>query len=334
MKYLFTLALCALFMSALGQSPASKTAGKPYVIVIHGGAGVITPDRLTPEKEKLARATLEQALRAGQKVLAEGGSALDAITQAIVVMENSGVMNAGKGAVRTTAKKCELDASIMDGTTGQAGAVANVTTIKNPVLAARAVMEKTPHVLLIGKGAEAFAKQQGLEQVDSTYFINLLGARQKGAEDNAIPNAMGYDSPRKYGTVGALALDQQGRLAAATSTGGMEGKMPGRVGDAPIIGAGTFADSLVAVSCTGHGEYYIRNSIAFDIAARMHYQKATLATAANAVMWNVLERKGGKGGLIALDAKGNVAMPFNTPGMYRGYLKSDGSMEIAIYKEK
>lgn len=330
MKYFFILFLCLLSMQVNGQSPA-KATDKPYVIVIHGGAGVITPESLTPEKEKLARSTLEAALRAGQKVLAQGGSALDAITQAIVVMENSGVMNAGKGAVRTTAKKCELDASIMDGTTGQAGAVANVTTVKNPVLAARAVMEKTPHVLLIGKGAEAFAKQQGLEQVDSTYFINLLHGARK---EDQIPNAMGYEQQRKYGTVGALALDQQGRLAAATSTGGMEGKMPGRVGDAPIIGAGTFADSLVAISCTGHGEYYIRNSIAYDIAARMHYQKATLATATNAVIWNVLERKGGKGGLIALDAKGNVAMPFNTPGMYRGYLKSDGTMEIAIYKEK
>lgn len=301
------------------------------VLVIHGGAGVIKAD-LTPEKEKLVRADLEAALNAGNAVLKSGGSSLDAVTRAILVLENSPRFNAGKGAVFTHDGKNELDAAIMDGATLRAGAIAGVQNVKNPVLLARAVMEKSPHVFLTGSGAEAFAKTVGIELVDPSWFRTeerwqqLQGALKAEAKNQ--PSALGRMI--HYGTVGAVAVDRQGHLAAATSTGGMTNKRWGRVGDSPIIGAGTYANARCAVSATGWGEYYIRAVAAHDICARVEYAKQPIAQAAKEVVMEVIPKLGGDGGVIALDADGNVAMPFNTDGMYRGWVDRDGKVHVAI----
>ena len=304
------------------------------VLVIHGGAGVIRKD-LTPEKEKLVRADLEAALGAGHAVLKDGGSSLDAVTRAIRVLEDSPRFNAGKGAVFTHDGRNELDASIMDGATLRAGAVAGVQRVKSPLLLARAVMEKSPHVFLSGSGAEAFAKTVGIEQVDPGYFRTDERWRQLQealkAEQDGHASSLGRAI--HYGTVGAVALDRAGHLAAATSTGGMTNKRWGRIGDSPVIGAGTYANAHCAVSATGWGEYYIRAVAAHDICARVAYAKTPVAEAARQVVMDVIPRLGGDGGVIALDADGNFATPFNTDGMYRGWVDRDGRMHVALLAE-
>ena len=303
----------------------AEKAEQPYGLVIHGGAGTITRENMSTEKEAEYISKLTAALKTGYAILENGGSGLDAVEATIKVMEDSPLFNAGKGAVFTGAGTNELDASIMDGATLQGGAVAGVKTVKNPISAARKVMEKTWHVLLAGEGADAFAKEQGLDIVDNSYFHtehrfkSLIKAKEKEME--------------KHGTVGCVALDKKGNLAAGTSTGGLTNKRWGRVGDSPIIGAGTYASNeTCAVSATGQGEYFIRGSVAFDIAAQMDYEKKSVQTAAQAVIDKLTER-GGTGGGIVMDSKGNIAMPFNTEGMYRGFYLNDGELTVKIYKD-
>ena len=317
---------------------AMTAQAKPIAIVIHGGAGKIDRDALTPERERLYHSTLEQSLRAGHAILARGGSALDAVEAAIVVMEDAPVFNAGKGSVFTAEGKNELDASIMDGRALQAGAVGGVTTVKNPIRAARAVMEKSPHVLFTNKGAEKFAADHGLEIVDPKYFFTERRWKQiqkwrKQQEAKPQASAEPDQHADYFGTVGCVALDAQGNLATGTSTGGMTGKRFGRIGDSPIIGAGTYADNRTAgISCTGHGEYFIRHAVAHDIPARMAYKQESLAKAARDVVQTVLKPAGGSGGIIGIDAHGNVVMEFNTPAMSRGYIDRDGKTNTAIFK--
>jgi len=292
---------------------------KRIAIAVHGGAGVRR--RLTPMQQSMYCEGLTRALDAGYEVLARGGASLDAVSAAVVALEDDPLFNAGRGAVYNAAGKHELDASIMDGATLRAGAVAAVSRIRNPVLAARAVMEKSPHVLLVGKGAEQFARQQGLQFASGKYFHTQprLEALRKGFK-------------RHHGTVGAVALDRHGNLAAATSTGGYTGKLPGRVGDSPLIGAGTYADnSSCAVSGTGWGEAFIRIALAHEVSARMQHLKETLSQAARSALTKI-SRIGGDGGLIALDRRGNIAMPFNSGGMLRACIHADGRRVVKIYR--
>jgi len=302
------------------------------VLVIHGGAGVVAKE-VTPEKEKAVRAGLQKALDAGYGVLKSGGASLDAVVAAITVLEDDPNFNAGKGAVFNHDGKNELDASIMDGATRRAGSVANVHRIRNPILLARAVMEKSPHVMMVGDGAEAFAQSIGMTLVDPKYFYTdkrwqeLQDAlREEAAQEKSTAS--------KHGTVGAVALDSAGRLAAGTSTGGMTNKRFGRVGDSPVIGAGTYANARCAVSATGWGEFYIRAAAAHDICARVEYRGEPVKQAADDVVMEVVPKLGGDGGVIALDADGNFAAPFNTEGMYRGWIDRDGKAHIAIFAER
>jgi len=324
-----TLTHC--FLAAILSMPLAATAGG-IVLAVHGGAGAIPRAELTAEKEASIRADIEAALRAGAKALADGGSSLDAVTRAVVLLEDSPHFNAGKGAVFNAAGVNELDASIMDGATRRAGAVAGLHRIGNPVELARAVMEKSVHVMMIGEGAEQFAQSVGIAFVEPGYFRTesrwqeLLKAREAAKKQASLP------SSAYYGTVGAVARDAQGRLAAATSTGGMTNKRFGRVGDAPIIGAGTWADSGCAVSATGWGEYFIRSAVAHDICARVAYRGDSVAKAAADVLVEVA-RLGGDGGVIVLDAAGNAALPYNSGGMYRGTIDADGAVVVAIYTE-
>jgi len=303
------------------------------MLVMHGGAGTITRRTMTPDMEKQYRETLEQALRTGQAVLAKGGASLDAVEASIRVLEDSPLFNAGKGAVFTHEGRNELDASIMDGKNKRAGSVAGVTIIKNPISAARAVMEKSPHVMMAGKGAELFATQAGLEIVDPSYF--WTERRWKDLQRELQKEQQGSSAaPRHFGTVGAVALDQTGNLAAGTSTGGTTNKRYGRIGDSPIIGAGTYAENeSVAVSCTGTGEYFIRWTVAHDIAALYKYRGMTVEAAGNEVINRKLKENNGDGGAIILDGKGNFSMPFNTEGMYRGWIGADGVPHVLIYKD-
>ena len=319
---------------------AMTALAKPIAIVVHGGAGRIDRDALTPERERLYHATLEQSLRAGHAILKRGGSALDAVEAAIVIMEDAPVFNAGKGAVFTAEGKNELDASIMDGRALQAGAVGGVTTVKNPIRASRAVMEKSPHVLFTNRGAEKFASDNGLEMVDPKYFFTERRWKQiqtwlKQQEAKAKPRAAAEPDRHAdyFSTVGCVALDAKGNIAAGTSTGGMTGKRFGRIGDSPIIGAGTYADNRTAgISCTGHGEYFIRHAVAHDISARMAYKQESLAKAAADVVQTVLKQAGGSGGIIGIDAQGNVVMEFNTPAMTRGAIDTTGNLKTALFK--
>jgi len=301
------------------------------VLVIHGGAGVVRKE-MTPEKEKAVRAGLEKALQAGYSALKSGASSLDAVTRAIVVLEDDPNFNAGKGAVFNHDGRNELDASIMDGATLRAGAVANVHRIKNPIELARAVMEKSEHVMLIEEGAEKFAQSIGMHLVDPKYFYTeeRWKALQQALEEEKAKTAEPGKTPH-HGTVGAVALDSKGNLAAGTSTGGMTNKRFGRVGDSPIIGAGTYADARCAVSATGWGEYYIRATAARDICARVEFRGDELKKAADEVVLGVIPKLGGDGGVIALDKDGNIAMPFNTDGMFRGWVDRDGKTHVAIY---
>lgn len=321
--------LTIVFLASCSTFNSKKGAPEKYVLVIHGGAGTILKENLTPEKEQQYLEKLEEALLTGGDILKDGGTSLDAVTQTIIVLENSPLFNAGKGAVFTEEGVNEMDASIMDGETGEAGAVAGVRTIKNPILAARAVMEKSKHVLLSGVGADEFAGEQGLEIVDSSYFYTpkRWKSYERVKDKQTLEN-------EKHGTVGAVALDIYGNLAAGTSTGGMTYKMKGRVGDSPIIGAGTYADNnTCAVSSTGHGEFFIRNVVAYDIAAIMKYTRVSIKEAANYVVLSKLKKIGGEGGIIAVDSTGRFTMTFNTTGMYRGVITSDGLMEVKIFGE-
>lgn len=314
--------LLVLAVSVLAQVPEAKS---PRVLVIHGGAGAMARARMTPDQEKAYRQGLERALAAGYGVLEKGGRSLDAVETAVRMLEDDPLFNAGKGAVLTADGKAELDAAIMDGRTLAAGSVAGLTRIKNPVTLARRVMERSPHVMMIGAGAEAFAKTQGLPLVANAYFVtpDRLETWKKLKDEKAA------GSPK--GTVGAVALDAQGNLAAATSTGGMMNKRFGRVGDAPLIGVGTYADNATcAVSCTGWGEFFIRVVVAHDVAAQMRYQGTPLIEAAHRTLDKV-QALGGDGGLIALDAKGTLTTPFNTKGMFRAFRHSDGQSQIAIF---
>ncbi len=291
------------------------------VIAIHGGAGTIRRADMTAARAALYKDALGQALEAGHTVLQGGGTALDAVTAAVVAMEDSPLFNAGRGAVYNADGRHELDAAVMDGRTLRAGAVACVEKVKNPILAARAVMEHSRHVLLAGKGAERFAGKQGLKIVKQKYFgtATRLEALRRNLQSH-------------HGTVGAVALDRHANLAAATSTGGYTGKLSGRIGDSPLVGAGTYADNRAcAVSGTGLGEAFIRALVAYDVAARMRYRRESLSSAARAALASVA-RLGGDGGLVAVDRRGNVAMPFNSQGMYRACIDRRGKRSIAIYR--
>ncbi|WP_338460475.1 isoaspartyl peptidase/L-asparaginase [Escherichia coli] len=320
-------------------------AEPPIRLVIHGGAGTIVKSTITPQQEAEYKAKLDEALQAGYKVLESGGtSCLDAVQRAINVMEDSPLFNAGKGAVFTHDGRNELDASIMDGKTLAAGAVAGVTTIKNPINAAYTVMTRSPHVLMVSNGAEVFLKKEGLETVDPAYFrtehrwkqLQKAIEKEQVVLDHDGKTAYTYDPlmyDYKFGTVGAVALDKAGNLAAGTSTGGMTNKRYGRVGDSPLIGAGTYADNnTVAVSATGSGEKFIRTATAYNIASQVKYNKTPLATAANNALDEV-KAIDGSGGVIVLDAKGDYTMAFNTAGMYRGAIGNDGKKEIAVFGE-
>ena len=317
-----------LILACLGALALAAQA--PFGIVIHGGAGNVTPARVAAAGEQAYRDGLAQALAAGYTILAKGGSSLDAVQAAVTALEDNPLFNAGVGATFTRDGTHELDAAIMDGRTLAAGSVAGIQHVKSPVALARAVMEQTPHVMLIGAGAEAFAKDRGLPMVPNDYFstpASLKSFHDPKAKAKAQAKAMTKD------TVGAVALDQHGNLAAATSTGGILNKLPGRVGDAPLIGVGTYADNRTcAVSCTGWGEFFIRTVVAYDISAQMTYQGAPLARAAQASLDKAL-KLGGDGGLIAIDAQGHATMPFNTPGMFRGYKTSQDAGFIRLYSD-
>jgi L-asparaginase / beta-aspartyl-peptidase len=314
------------------------TDEKKFGLVIHGGAGTIERAKMTPEREREHRAGLERALTAGCEILKRGGSSLDATEAAVRVLEDDPHFNAGKGAVFTSAGTNELDAAIMDGKTLKAGAVASVKHIKNPVSLARLIMEKSPHVMLDCAGAEAFAKENGIELVDQKYFftqerwdaLQKLKAAEKtsGSGDKKFI----ISDQDRHGTVGAVALDQNGNLAAATSTGGTTNKRAGRIGDSPVIGAGTYANNMTcAVSGTGDGEYFIRSVVGHDISALMEYRGMPLQEAGQTVLDKVA-KLGGTGGLIAIDRQGNVTLPFNTNGMYRGYVDPSGKFVVEIYR--
>ncbi|NJW53888.1 isoaspartyl peptidase/L-asparaginase family protein [Salinimicrobium oceani] len=316
-----------------------------FGIVIHGGAGTILKENMSDSLEQVYRAKLEEAIRTGHEILANGGTALEAVQRTINVMEDSPLFNAGKGAVFTNEGTNELDASIMDGSNLNAGAIAGVTTIKNPINLAYEVMVNSEHVMLAGKGAERFAQEQGVEIVDPQYFFteNRYNSLQRireqeksqldhDAQKTAFTDPFIKDS--KFGTVGCAALDKHGNLAAGTSTGGMTNKRYNRIGDAPIIGAGTYANNkTVAVSSTGWGEFFIRGMVAYDISALMEYKGLSLEEAAKEVIQKKIPALGGDGGIIAIDHQGNVAMEFNTAGMYRAKMDRDGTLKIGIYGE-
>jgi len=312
---------------------------KKIGLAIHGGAGTIERSTMTPEIEREYRAGLERALTAGYEILKRGGSSLDATEAAVRVLEDDPHFNAGRGSVFTSAGTNEMDASIMDGKTLKAGAVGSVQHIKNPINLARLVMEKSPHVMLDCAGAEAFAKANGIELVDQKYFFTQQRwdalQKMKAAEKNRASGdgkSFIITDQDRHGTVGAVALDKDGNLAAATSTGGTTNKMPGRIGDTPVIGAGTYANNRTcAVSCTGDGEYFIRAAAAHEVSALMEHGGMKLQEAARTALDTVKEL-GGDGGLIAIDRNGEIALPFNTNGMYRGYVDPDGKFVVEIYR--
>jgi beta-aspartyl-peptidase (threonine type) len=340
--------LLIVFSLFFFENAWSQPVKNKFVLVIHGGAGTILKSQMSAEKEKAYTDALNEALNKGSAILENGGSALDAVEASVRILEDNPLFNAGKGAVFTNEGKNELDASIMNGKTLQAGAVAGVKTIKNPISAARAVMEKSPHVMMAGNGAEQFAKEQGLETVDPSYFHTddrWRSLQRVKKEDSTKAQLDHADTTKrsmikqlenkdyKYGTVGAVALDQHGNLAAATSTGGMTNKKFGRVGDSPIIGAGTYANNkTVAISGTGWGEYFIRLVMAKTISDMIEFGKMNLKTASDEMVMKRLPALGGDGGIIAVDKDGNIAMPFCTEGMYRGYIKEGGKAVVNIYR--
>ena len=307
------------------QSVSEPILKQEWAIVIHGGAGVMTREKMTPEMDKEYREALTAAMNTGRAILASGGTAMEAVERTINVMEDNPIFNAGKGAVFTHEGRNELDASIMDGSDLSAGSVAVVTDIKNPITAARYVMTKSEHVMLTGKGASQFAKEQGLEIVPPSYFYT----------ENRYNDLQEILKREKMGTVGCCALDKSGNLAAGTSTGGMTDKKYNRIGDAPIIGAGTYANNATcAVSATGHGEFFIRWTVAHDISALMEYKGLTLTEASELVINDKLVKAGGSGGVICIDKYGNISMPFNSEGMFRGFATADGKDGVFIYKDE
>ena len=346
MKKSLLLGLIATSLMGLSTQALSENTNMPFAIAIHGGAGTIEKSKFTAEQEQAYRDKLAEAVEAGYKVLEKGGESLDAVTTAIEVLEQSPYFNAGRGAVYTYEGSHELDASIMDGRNRQAGAVSGIKHIESPIKLARLVMEKSVHVMLSGQGAEEFAKEQGISLVENNIFDTehryeaLLKAKKKleaskntskdyQAAHKALP--VNY----KVGTVGAVALDKQGNLAAGTSTGGMTAKRFGRIGDAPVIGAGTFAENAsCAVSATGHGEYFIRYDVASDICARVKYQGKTIDQAGNEVINEVLKPIGGTGGVIIIDTKGNISLPFNTSGMYRASKSNTQATYVGIFSDE
>ncbi len=335
-KLLISLLVVFVFTSGCIKRVDDNTTKKiKFGIVIHGGAGNITPENLPPEKAELYRAKLKEALLTGYNILKNGGSSLDAVEKTIRVLENSPLFNAGKGAVLTDIGTCELDASIMDGRTLNAGAVAGVKHIKHPITAARKVMEISPHVLLAGYGADEFAKEIGLETVPNDYFITPRRLQQykKFKQRKKQTSVKSQNAFKKFGTVGCAALDVHGNLAAGTSTGGISFKKFGRIGDSPIIGAGTYANNKTcAISCTGQGEYFIRNVVSYDISAQMAYKRISLKSAATNVIMKKLVNQGAEGGMIGIDKNGNIVMIFNTPGMFRAYATSNQEPIIKMFK--
>jgi beta-aspartyl-peptidase (threonine type) len=344
-----TVAVLSLTIYSLTSACSADDAAERVVLALHGGAGVLSKELMTPGKAKEYREVLEAALRAGHAKLQNGqATSRDAVVAAIRVLEDSPLFNAGKGAAFTRDGRNELDAAIMDGRTRRAGAVAAVTTVKNPIVAALLVMEKSPHVLLVGQGADAFAREYGAEIVDPSYFYTDLRwkmleeeLRQQKAPPPPQPRSQrpaepesGPPADHRSGTVGCVAVDRQGNLAAGTSTGGLTAKLPGRVGDSPLIGAGTFADNRsCAVSATGVGEYFIRAVAAHDIAALVEYQGLTVAQASRIVVHEKIKRAGGEGGVIVLDRRGNLAMSYSSEGMYRGYVTRSGKSRVMIYAD-
>ncbi len=333
----FLLVACQEDPEAQGAVPEGGD-GAEYGLVIHGGAGTITPENMTPEREAEYHEALEEALAEGYRTLEEGGSALDAVSAAVVVMEDSPLFNAGRGAVFTAEGTNELDAAIMDGESLNAGAVGGVTGIRNPVELARIVMDESPHVFMVGEGAETFGRQYAVEEVDEEYFFTeerweaLQRALEAEEETSVAPTVL--EDGKTLGTVGAAALDRNGNLAAATSTGGMTAKRFGRIGDVPVIGAGTYANNeTCAISTTGHGEFFIRNVVAYDICARMGYTGADVEEAADAVIHGVLVDQDASGGAIAIDGGGNIVLTMNTPGMYRGHRLAGEDPVTAIYQD-
>lgn len=339
MKKIVGLILSVLTISVSAQSKQDKV-----VLVIHGGAGTILKKYMTAEKEKAYREALTESLKKGFEVIKKGGESEEAVIEAIKVMEDSPLFNAGKGAVFTHEGKNEMDASLMLGHTMQAGAVAGVTTIKNPITAAKTVLRNSAHVMMVGKGAEEFAQKQGLELVDPSYFKTeeRWNSLQKVIEKDKDKMELNHDAKtqayvpfnfvdEKFGTVGAVALDQKGHIAAGTSTGGMTNKRFGRVGDSPIIGAGTYANSEVGISSTGWGEYFIKAVAAYDVAALMEYKKLSSKQAGDEVIKKI-GQLGGDGGMIILDKNGQASFPFNTAGMYRGSITQSGKITIEIYQ--
>ena len=338
--WIFVGGVLSLLLASLNHARAVEPpASAGWVLVIHGGVGVPSRDELTPAKEAAYREALGQALQAGEAVLSADGTSLDAVVAAVQVLEDSPLFNAGKGAALNHEGVAELDASIMEGAHLKAGAVAAVRRVKNPIEAARRVMDNTPHVLLVGPGADAFAQQRGLQLMPPEYFITeerrkqLEEIQRAAKERKRADNGSGRVADR-VGTVGAVALDKHGNLAAGTSTGGLANKLPGRVGDSAVIGAGTYANNATcAVSATGQGEFFIRTSAARDIAALMEYKKMSLADAADRVVMKTLSEMKAEAGIIALDRGGNIAIPYNTEGMFRGSIRSDGQRIIAIYEK-
>ncbi len=344
MKYILLTAIAALSFGLLSCHTKSSTphmndtsTQRPaYALVIHGGAGTIRRENMPPDKEAEYMAALNQALDIGEQLLQNGAPATDVVEAVVVFLEDTPLFNAGKGSVFTNDGRNELDASFMNGATREAGAVAGVTVVKNPIRLARAIMDKSPHVMLAGRGAELFAIEQGLDTVPPDYFYtqerweSLQRAKER---ENKSSGANFPPTDSKFGTVGCVALDKNGHLAAGTSTGGMTNKRHGRIGDAPIIGAGCYADDAsCGVSATGHGEYFIRYTVAKDIAALVEYKGLSLAEAADLVIHQKLKAAGGEGGVIAIDKHGRIAMPFNSDGMYRGYAKP-GERAVAIYRK-
>lgn len=336
----FLISVLSAIVLLTGGAGVTPAAGGEIAIVIHGGAGTILEEEMTPEKEAAYRGKLTEALEAGFALLGAGATSVDAVEAAIRILEDSPLFNAGRGAVFTNLGRNEMDASIMDGATLNAGAVASVTNIKNPISAARMVMTESRHVMLVGEGAAMFVRERGLEMADSAYFWtqrrwdDLQKAKEKEASKTDAFLAPESTADEHLGTVGCIALDRSGNIAAGTSTGGLTNKRWGRVGDSPIVGAGNYANNRTCgVSGTGVGEYFMRGLIAYDVSALMEYGDLCLDEAAATVI-DKLTTMGGKGGLIALDKDGNVAMPFNTAGMYRGFMKAGGVPHTYMYKNK
>jgi beta-aspartyl-peptidase (threonine type) len=313
-----------------------QKSDRPIAIVLHGGAGTILKENMSDSLERAYLAKLDEAITLGYQMLVDGKSSLDVVEQVVIILEDSPLFNAGKGAVFTNDGKNELDASIMDGSNQKAGAVAGLTKIKNPISLARLVMDKSEHVMMIGQGAENFAQSHGISFVDATYFYTqqrFEGLKKAQEKEKILLDHDEFSKDDKFGTVGCVALDKNGNIAAATSTGGMTNKRYGRVGDVPIIGAGTYAkNGVCGVSATGWGEYFIRNVVAYDITAQMMYQSKSLTEASKHTIFEKVGKMGGDGGIIAIDKDGQVVMTFNTAGMYRAAIGSDKKKIIDIYK--